>query len=116
MNPPPYQSYQQQSYPHPPGPGGNVYQPPMGYPPQQNIQQPGYPNIGFQQTTVQPGTVIVTNPVVVKPGRTVVVGQALGPDKTMVRCPQCNQNVVTRVDREISMMTHCWALTLCLIG
>lgn len=45
-----------------------------------------------------------------------MVAQSLGPDKTMVRCPQCNQNVVTRVDREVSMITHCWAFTLCLIG
>lgn len=66
-NPPPYQSYEQNSYPHPvpqPGPG---YQQPMGYPP----QQPNYPPPGFHSThTIQPGTVIVTNPVVVQPGET----------------------------------------------
>lgn len=65
MNPPPYQSYEQNSYPHPvpPGPG---YQQPMGYPP----QQPNYPPPGFHASQpVQPGTVIVTNPVVtVQPG------------------------------------------------
>lgn len=109
-NPPPYSTIgsqqQQMGYPPPSG----------GYPPQTNYQQ----NMGWnqnampqqQQGFVQPSQVIITSPIVVQPTRVLPTGAV--PFVTI--CPNCQNQVTTRVDSETSMVQHLWAMGLCIIG
>lgn len=104
QNPPPYSTI---------GDGYQQQQP--GYPPPQSA----YPhNMGWNQgqpqqpPMIQPGQVIITSPIVVQPTRVLPTGAA--PFVTV--CPNCQQQVTTRVDSETSIVQHLWAMGLCIIG
>lgn len=100
QNPPPYSTI-----------GGAYQQPQPGYPPPSG----GYPhNMGWNQQplNIQPGQVIITSPIVVQPTRVLPAGAS--PFITV--CPNCQQQVTTRVDSETSMVQHLWAMGLCIIG
>ncbi|XP_017864602.1 PREDICTED: lipopolysaccharide-induced tumor necrosis factor-alpha factor homolog [Drosophila arizonae] len=40
----------------------------------------------------------------------------VGRDPTFVRCPTCQNDVITRIDATPTGRTHLWAMVLCLIG
>ncbi|GAB0100189.1 hypothetical protein DMENIID0001_161930 [Sergentomyia squamirostris] len=88
------------NYPHP--------QPPPAY--DQSQQGQPYPQTNAPYAASMPAPQPGGPPIV---HHTIMANPPVGPDPTVVVCPSCRQQIVTRLDYETSTRTHIMAALLC---
>uniref|UniRef100_A0A336LF11 CSON009818 protein n=1 Tax=Culicoides sonorensis TaxID=179676 RepID=A0A336LF11_CULSO len=86
-----------------------------GYPIQsQNSDQP---SMESKITTIQSQSTIQRPPVIVQPGGEILnptLRQVLRHKSSLVLCPQCHEQIMTKVEYEANTTTHCLAFILCI--